>query len=68
MRRDWLHGKIKKMEVHRMERKTNNPYWCVEQIQEKIEDYKAIIRERGEIGSKIPLEIIINDLEKILYD
>lgn len=51
-----------------MERKTNNPSWCVEQIQEKIEDYKAIIRERGEMGSKIPLEIIINDLEKILYD
>lgn len=56
------------MEVCRMERKTNNPSWCVEQIQEKIEDYKAIIRERGEMGSKIPLEIIINDLEKILYD
>ena len=51
-----------------MERKTNNPSWCVEQIQENIEDYKAIIRELGEMGSKIPLEIIINDLEKILYD
>lgn len=51
-----------------MERKTNNPSWCIERIQEKIEDYKAIIRLRCGRNTEMPLEIIINDLEKILYD
>ena len=50
-----------------MERKTNNPSWCIERIQEKIEDYKASVRETTDSDVRRQLEIIIDDLEDILY-
>ena len=51
-----------------MERKTNNPSWCVERIQEKIEDYKR--SAKGTINPEVrrQLEIVIDDLEEILYN
>ena len=51
-----------------MERKTNNPSWCVERIQEKIEDYKISIKETGNEEVRRQLEIVVCDLEEILYD
>lgn len=51
-----------------MERKTNNHSWCVERIQEKIEDYKESVRETFDPEVRRQLEIIINDLEEILYN
>lgn len=50
-----------------MERKMNNPSWCIERIQEKIEDYKASVRETTDSDVRRQLEIIIDDLEDILY-
>lgn len=51
-----------------MERKTNNPSWCIERIQEKIEDYKTSVRETLDPDVRRQLEIIIDDLEEILYN
>ncbi len=51
-----------------MERKTNNPSWCIERIQEKIEDYKVSVRETTDSDVRRQLEIIIDDLEDILYN
>ena len=51
-----------------MERKINNPSWCVERIQEKIEDYKESVRKTFDPEVRRQLEIIINDLEEILYN
>lgn len=51
-----------------MERKTNNPSWCIERIQEKIEDYKVNVRETTDSNVRRQLEIIIDDLEDILYN
>ena len=51
-----------------MERKTNNPSWCVERIQEKIEDYKKSAKETFDPEVRRQLEIIIDDLEEILYN
>ncbi len=50
-----------------MERKTNNPSWCIERIQEKIEDYKVSVNKTTNPDVRIQLEIIIDDLEEILY-
>lgn len=50
-----------------MERKTNNPSWCIERIQEKIEDYKKSVKETYNDDVRMQLEIIIEDLEEILY-
>ena len=60
-------GIIDEMEVF-MERKTNNPSWCIERIQEKIEDYKTSVRETLDPDVRRQLEIIIDDLEEILYN
>lgn len=49
-------------------RKTNNPSWCIERIQEKIEDYKISCKETPEEDVRRQLEIIIDDLETILYE
>lgn len=49
-------------------RKTNNPLWCIERIQEKIEDYKISCKETPEEDVRRQLEIIIDDLETILYE
>ncbi len=50
-----------------MERKRNNPTWCCDQIEEKIKDYKISLTEIKEEEAKKQLEIVINDLETILY-
>lgn len=51
-----------------MKRKTNNPSWCIEKIQEKIEDYKVSIKETSDEEVRRQLEIIVSDLEEILYE
>lgn len=48
-------------------KKTNNPTYCVEQIQKKIEDYKLSLTETENDEVRIQLEIVIDDLEEILY-
>ncbi len=50
-----------------MDRKINNPSWCIERIQEKIEDYKMSVKETEDPEVCNQLEIIIEDLEEILY-
>lgn len=50
-----------------MERKRNNPIWCCDQIEEKIKDYKISLAEIKEEEVKRQLEIVIDDLETILY-
>lgn len=49
-------------------RKTNNPSWCIERIQEKIEDYKISCKEIPDEEIRRQLEIVIDDLETILYE
>lgn len=49
-----------------MDRKRNNPTWCCDQIEEKINDYKSSLAEIKE-EVKRQLEIVIDDLETILY-
>lgn len=50
-----------------MERKRNNPAWCCDQIEEKIKDYKLSLTEIDDDEVRIQLEIVIDDLETILY-
>ena len=50
-----------------MERKRNNPTWCFDQIEEKIKDYKISLSETDNKEVRRSLEIIIDDLETILY-
>lgn len=49
-----------------MARKRNNPTWCCDQIEEKIKDYKISLTKIKE-EAKRQMEIVINDLESILY-
>lgn len=49
------------------DRKLNNPMWCCEQIEEKIKDYKLSLTETDNDEVRTQLEIIIDDLEEILY-
>ena len=49
-----------------MDRKRNNPTWCCDQIEEKIKDYKISLTEIKE-EVKRQMEIVIDDLESILY-
>ena len=49
------------------DRKMNNSAWCCEKIQEKIEDYKASLKETKDPEVKRQLEIVVDDLEEILY-
>lgn len=51
-----------------MERKRNNPSWCCDQIEEKIKDYKISLTEIEDEEVKRQLEIVIDDLETILYE
>ena len=51
-----------------MDRKRNNPVWCCEQIEEKIKDYKLSLTEIDDDDEvRRQLEIVIDDLETILY-
>ena len=50
-----------------MDRKRNNPTWCCDQIEEKIKDYKISLTEIKGEEVKRQMEIVINDLETILY-
>lgn len=50
-----------------MDRKRNNPVWCCEQIEEKIKDYKLSLTEIDDDEVRRQLEIVIDDLETILY-
>jgi hypothetical protein len=50
-----------------MDRKRNNPTWCCDQIEEKIKDYKLSLTEIKEEEVKRQMEIVIDDLESILY-
>ena len=49
-----------------MDRKRNNPTWCCDQIEEKIKDYRLSLTEIKE-EVKRQMEIVIDDLESILY-
>ena len=49
-------------------RKMNNPSQCVERIQEKLEDYKLSCKEICDDKVRRQFEMVINDLEEILYD
>lgn len=49
-----------------MDKKRNNPTWCCDQIEEKIKDYKLSLTEIKE-EVKRQMEIVIDDLESILY-
>lgn len=57
------------------DRKRNNASWCCDQIEEKIEDYKVSLIEFDKLDIpdeakkkvKRQLEIVIDDLETILY-
>ena len=50
-----------------MDRKRNNPTWCCDQIEEKIKDYKLSLTEIDDDEVRRQLEIVIDDLESILY-
>lgn len=50
-----------------MDRKRNNPTWCCDQIEEKIKDYKSSLVTIEEEEVKRQMEIVIYDLESILY-
>jgi hypothetical protein len=51
-----------------MARKRNNPIWCCDQIEEKIKDYKLSLTEIDDDEVCRQLEIVIDDLESILYE
>lgn len=59
-----------------MDRKMNNPSWCCEKIQEKIDEYRDRINTLDKCGYSLDtkitigneLESIIHDLQKILYE
>ena len=58
-----------------MDRKRNNPSWCCDKIEEKIDEYKYKLRTLDKYGYSLDakiairseLEAIIGDLEIILY-
>jgi hypothetical protein len=50
-----------------MTKTRNNSSWCCDQIEEKIKDYKLSLTETEEEEIRRQLEIIIDDLENILY-
>lgn len=51
-----------------MDRKRNNPSWCCDQIEDKIKDYKLSLTKIYDDEVRRQLEIVIDDLETILYD
>lgn len=62
-------------EVIDMNRKMNNPSWCCEKIQEKIEEYRYKLNTLDRYGYSLDakiairneIESAISDLERILY-
>lgn len=50
-----------------MDRKRNNSTWCCDQNEEKIKDYKISLIEIKEEEAKRQMEIVVDDLESILY-
>lgn len=58
-----------------MEKKRNNSSWCCDRLEDKITDYKVSLTEidmlpmsdEAKIEVKRQLEIVIEDLEDILY-
>lgn len=65
---DYIPKLLKRLWREELERKTNNPSWCIDKIQEKIEDYKVNINETTDEEVRRQLEIIVSDLEEILYE
>lgn len=66
---DTIH-KLCEMELNKeenTERKRNNSSWCCDQIEELVKDYKISVTEMGNEEVKRQLKIVIDDLEKILY-
>lgn len=53
--------------MKKKDRKLNNPMWCCKQIEEKIKDYKLSLTEIDDDKVHRQLEIVIDDLEEILY-
>ena len=57
-------------------RKMNNPSWCCEKIQEKIEEYRYKLNTLDRYGYSLDakiairneIESVIGDLERILYE
>lgn len=49
-------------------KKWNEPMWCCKQIEEKIKDYKLSLSETENEDVRKQLEIVIEDLEEILYN
>lgn len=47
--------------------KRNNPSWCCDRIEEKIQYYKLSAKETTDENVKRQLETIIEDLESILH-
>lgn len=50
-----------------MNKERNNSSWCCDQIEELIRDYKDSMQETDNQDVKRQLEIVVNDLENILY-
>lgn len=58
------------------DKKRNNALWCCDRIEEKIADYKLSLKELDKMDMsdktreevKRQLEIVIEDLETILYE
>lgn len=52
-------------------KKWNEPMWCckqLEQLEEKIKDYKLSLSETENEDVRRQLKIVIEDLEEILYN
>lgn len=51
------------------DRKINNPSWCCEKIQEKIEEYKYKLNTLDKYGYSLDAKIAIrNEIESVVYD
>ncbi len=50
-----------------MDKRRNNSAWCCDQIEEKIKDYKLSLTEITDEEVRRQLEIVIDDIETILY-
>lgn len=48
--------------------KRNDPSLCCDKIEELIEDYKVSLTETKDEEVKRQLEIVIDDLETIMYE
>lgn len=51
------------------DRNINNPSWCCEKIQEKIEEYKYKLNTLDKYGYSLDAKIAIrNEIESVVYD